>query len=118
MSTAAKRLKKMDTEDALAYEITSPATLHVLGEEMAKAHRWRKVPELTADGNLATASPDLPVVLYVHRTDADDPKVALAVKRHTPETEEPSWMAKARGDEDLDPTEIQQALRFLLAGRL
>lgn len=111
---AVKRLAKRDGEaaqDSLAFAVDSPISLEHLGEELAGGSG--SPPVLVAEGNLAKASEDDPITVWVVGVDTNAFK--KAVKNHAGPTQvdRPAYLDKPE-DEAFTDEEIQQALRYLL----
>lgn len=68
--------------EGLRLTLHKPVKLGLLEEEIAHAHNWRKMPGLSVSGNLAEASAENPVILWVHREDAEAKKVIKAIEDH------------------------------------
>lgn len=123
MSSGIKRAKARDEEqpDSLAFEVTKPVDLAGLAEEIRLAHGWRKEVGLTAEGDLAAASPEAPVTVWVMRSDADSNAVRRAMTAHQgvepapPHTDELADLrSKVEAGGTLTEDEVQTALRLLL----
>jgi hypothetical protein len=121
MVTSIKRDSERDGEHgkgSLAFSVTKPVVLHLLDEEITKAHGWRKDSGLVAEGDPASASEDSPVTVWVLRADAETNTVRKAVTAHQGvedvSDEVAPLRAKAQSGEDLSADEMQVAIRLLL----
>lgn len=99
-----------DHEGVTAFTLSGPVDAGLLSQEISDAHSSATVPGITIDGDL----------LYVHGEGIRTATVRKVVAKHQPSEPEPEpeWHDKVRQGQDLTDSEIQQALRFLFAGRL
>lgn len=109
----AVRIKEADEDHegpVMAFTLNGPVDAGILSQEIADAHATATVPGITIDGDR----------LYVHGDGIKMATVRKVVAKHQPSEPdpEPEWHDKVRQGQDLTDSEIQQALRLLLRGRL
>lgn len=131
MADALMRCAERDGEhdDALAFTLTKPVDLAGLDAELRDEEGWRKEAGLVAEGDVANASEDEPVTLWVQRGDETSTSTLKRVvnahvrddhRRSRVELREQvdALRAKAQRGEDFNDDEIQTILRrIVLAGR-
>lgn len=118
-------------EGSRAFTLTKPFDPEALDAELSAKMGWRKHSGLVAEGLPAEASEDDPVTVWVLRgedVDVTDFRSVVNAHDHVAVGEAKAQAAAPHGDvleslrekmgsgEDLDPDEVQQALRALLLG--
>lgn len=110
--------RDQDHEGSVAFEVTKPIRLDQLDAELAAQLGLEPGIGMSAEGNLATASEETPVTVWVHLPDVKLNDFRKVVNTHEPEPTQADLLAelraKAADGKDLTGKEIQQAVRLLL----
>lgn len=102
-------------EESVAFILTKPVDLGLLGEEIKEAQELEEVPGIVTEGTVSRATAKNPVTLWVLDPDVDATKLRGIVSKHElPLNEFEALALKAQDGEKLTEDEIQTALRLLL----
>src|SRR4051794_6599266 len=84
---ATERAPEKDSDDGIAFVVSSPLRLDQLDDEIARAHSWTDDAGLTTEGDPALASTANPVVVYVGHAGVNQDATLKAFEEHTPSTD-------------------------------